>query len=177
MTKHQYSIVFRKEIEPGQAVEVVKGNLAKLFKADLEIIEKMFQRDSIVIKKGLTKEQAEKYREAVKKAGAVVYLLEESIEQNESNLDKVVGPKAIEATTSSSWTHLVEFKEFTPLDFDLKAYTLAPVGEQLVEEKVIESPKYEFKGIDFAAEGELLVEEAEVLPAEFDTQGLKLEDQ
>ena len=176
MTNQLYSIEFRKEIESGQELEVVKGNLAKLFKTELKTIEKMFLRDSVVIKKDLTKAHAEKYREVVKKAGAVVYLLEQSVGKNKTNPSESIGPKAIEATTSSSWTTIVEFEEFMPAHFDIQAYGLAPEGERLIEDKVVESPKYEFKDMNLAPEGQLLVEESEFQPAQFNTQGLKLKN-
>ena len=66
MNDKSYSIVFKKEIEAERQLEDVKANLAKLFKADSSTIDKMFLRESIVIKKGLSEEQAQKYRDVKK---------------------------------------------------------------------------------------------------------------
>ena len=175
MNDKSYSIVFKKEIEAKRQLEDVKANLAKLFKADSSTIDKMFLRESIVIKKGLSEEQAQKYRDAVKKAGAIVYILETRNSKQETE-NETIGPKPIEATTSISWGSLVDLEEFVPAEFDTTDYVLAEVGAQIVRETEVERPNYDFKNFGLAPVGEMLVEEAEFVPAEFDTQHLKIED-
>ncbi len=175
MNNKLYSIVFKKEIEPGRGVEDVKANLAKLFKTDAATIEKMFLRESIVIKKGLSEEHAQKYCDAVKKAGAVVYISEEG-NAKEPAKDDEVGPKAIEATTSSSWSHLVDFEDFVPVEFDTKDYVLAEAGAQIVDGNEVDSANYDFKGLALAPAGGMLVDESGFVTAHFDTQHLKIKD-
>ena len=175
MNDKSYSIVFKKEIDAERQLEDVKANLAKLFKADSSTIDKMFLRESIVIKKGLSEEQAQKYRDVVKKSGAIVHILEEKNPKQETE-DEKIGPNAIKATTSTSWKSLVDFEEFVPAEFDTTEYVLAEVGAQIVRETEVERPNYDFKNFGLAPVGETLVEEPEFVPAEFDTQHLKIKD-
>tara|TARA_B100000700_G_scaffold320775_1_gene418687 strand:- start:389 stop:916 length:528 start_codon:yes stop_codon:yes gene_type:complete len=175
MNDKSYSIIFKKEIDAERKLEEVKANLAKLFKAGSSTIDKMFLRESIVIKKGLSEEQAQKYRDAVKKAGAIVYILETRNSKQETE-NETIGPKPIEATTSTSWGSLVDLEEFVPAEFDTTDYVLAAVGAQIVPETEVERPNYDFKNFGLAPVGETLVEETEFVPAEFDTQHLKIKD-
>tara|TARA_Y100001970_G_scaffold282047_1_gene394079 strand:+ start:373 stop:900 length:528 start_codon:yes stop_codon:yes gene_type:complete len=175
MNNKSYSIVFKKEIEAERQLEDVKADLAKLFKADSSTIEKMFLRESIVIKKGLSEEQAQTYCDAVKKAGAIVHIIEVGNGKQETE-DEKIGPKAIEAKTSSSWRSLVDLEEFVPAEFDTTDYVLAEVGAQIVRETEVGSPDYDFKNLGLAPVGGPLVEQSEFVPAEFDTQHLKIKD-
>ena len=179
MTDKLYSIIFRREILPDLDTDLVKANLAKLFKTDQTTIEKMFERGNIVIKRGLSIEQAEKYKEAVKKAGALVHLQEEKPDSSQRNLDEQIsrsGPEAIEAEMIESWTNLVEFQDFVAAEFDVSAYSLAQQGGRLIEEEIIESPSYEFTGMALAPTGETLIDTPDFVPAQFKTDGLSLEE-
>ena len=175
MNEKSYSIIFKKEIDVERELEDVKANLAKLFKADSSTIDKMFLRESIVIKKGLSEEQAQKYRDAVKKAGAIVHILEKRNPKQETE-DEKIGPKAIEATTSTSWESLVDLEEFVPAEFDTTDYVLAEVGAQIVRETEVDRPDYDFQNLGLSPLGGTLVEEPEFVPAEFDTQHLKIKN-
>lgn len=73
-----YDIFFRGGIMPGESIETVKGNLAKLFKANPTQIDAMFSGKAIVIKKSLSKSAALQYQSAMEKAGAKVILREKA---------------------------------------------------------------------------------------------------
>jgi len=179
MTGKSYSIVFRKEILPDLDTDLVKANLANLFKTDKGTIEKMFERRNVVIKRGLSIEQAEKYKEAVKRAGALVYLEEETQDLSQGHSGNQIsrnGPEAIKAEMIESWTHLVEFQDFVAAEFDITAYSLAQYGERLTEEEIIDSPSYEFIGMVLAPTGETLIDIPDFAPAQFETDGLSLEE-
>ncbi|MEC9248836.1 MAG: hypothetical protein VX986_07435 [Pseudomonadota bacterium] len=178
MTGKSYSIIFRKEILPDLEADLVKVNLAKLFKTDQTTIGKMFERENIVIKRGLSIEHAEKYKEAVKKAGALVYLQEETPNLSQGNSDDPIsrnGPEAIEAEMIESWTNLVEFQDFVAAEFDISTYSLAEHGERLTEEEIVDGPSFEFTGMVLAPIGETLIDTADFVPAQFKTDGLSLE--
>jgi uncharacterized membrane protein YhaH (DUF805 family) len=72
MQATQYRIVFDGELMPGMAVETVKANLARLFKSDADTIDRLFQQDSVNIKRELSETQADKYLRALQAAGAKV---------------------------------------------------------------------------------------------------------
>ncbi len=75
MTEKRYDVVFRGRLTADAAEDEVKARLARLFKSTAAQIDRLFQGGRVVIKKNLTREQAETYREALRKSGAVVSLV------------------------------------------------------------------------------------------------------
>jgi len=71
MTDPQYQVVFRGRIVPDTSIEEVKANLAKLFKTDAARIERLFSGKAMVLKKGLSREDGERYCALLKQAGAL----------------------------------------------------------------------------------------------------------
>lgn len=71
MADQEYHVIFRGEHLPDWPVESVKGNLAKLFKADEARIETLFSGRPITIKRGLSREEGQRYRLLFERAGAV----------------------------------------------------------------------------------------------------------
>jgi len=71
MADQQYQVVFRGEIAPDTRIETVKANLAKLFKTDDASIERLFAGKTMVLKKGLSRENGERYRTLLEQAGAL----------------------------------------------------------------------------------------------------------
>jgi hypothetical protein len=71
MVDQQYQVVFRGEIAPDTRIEEVKANLAKLFKTDDARIERLFSGKAMVLKKGICREDGERYRALLEKAGAL----------------------------------------------------------------------------------------------------------
>jgi len=71
MADQRYQVVFRGEIARGTGIEAVKANLAKLFKTDDARIAHLFSGKAIVLKKGLSREDGERYRALIEKAGAL----------------------------------------------------------------------------------------------------------
>ena len=67
----QYNLVFQGEIVADAALEDVKNNIAKLFKADAEKTAQLFSGKPIVIKKNLDEQTSNKYLDILNKAGAI----------------------------------------------------------------------------------------------------------
>ncbi len=74
--KPGYEVVFRGKLVRGADPQVVRDNLCRLFKAPAEKIEALFQGGRHVLKRGLSHEQAHHYREVLKKAGAIVVVVD-----------------------------------------------------------------------------------------------------
>ena len=67
-----YEIAFSGQLLPGAKLEQVEANLTKLFQADAQRIALLFSGRRIVIKQNLDFAAAEKYRQAMERAGAQV---------------------------------------------------------------------------------------------------------
>ena len=69
--KDKHKIVFYGEIAEGQDLETVKKNLSVLFKTDMEKVEGLLSKPSVLIKKDIDFPTASRYQEILKKAGAI----------------------------------------------------------------------------------------------------------
>lgn len=69
-----FEIVFEGKLEPGFAEPQVRANLAALFKASADQVDKMFSGRPVVLRNRLDAETARKYEAALRKNGAVVEL-------------------------------------------------------------------------------------------------------
>ncbi|WP_317930626.1 hypothetical protein [Halioxenophilus sp. WMMB6] len=72
MSEQVYEIVFRGDIVIGQPIDQVKLRVGQMFKLGPAQVDKLFSGKSVVLKRGLSQEQAAKFRAAFQKAGAVV---------------------------------------------------------------------------------------------------------
>lgn len=72
----RYDIYFAAQLEDGFELTTVRENLGKLFKADAATLDKLFSGKPQLIKKGVDKEAAIKYKAALKKAGAIARIRE-----------------------------------------------------------------------------------------------------
>lgn len=70
----QFELVFYGELVPGVQVTQAKQNVAELFKASIEQVERMFSGQRVVIRNKLDAETAQKYLLAMQKRGAVCKL-------------------------------------------------------------------------------------------------------
>ena len=139
-----YDIFFRGGVMPGESTDIVKGNLAKLFKANSTQIDAMFSGKAIVIKKNLSKSAALQYQAAMEKAGAKVILRE-----------KVGSPKSpTPSPTTSAQTPTETIVASTPVTSTSgnESWDLAPAGSDVLSES----------------------ERTPFVPADIDTSAIKL---
>lgn len=72
MSEEKFDLMFSGELVPGYELAQVKKNIQLLFRIDAAKTEILFSGRAIALKKGLDAETANKYRVAIKKAGARV---------------------------------------------------------------------------------------------------------
>lgn len=70
MGRYQYRIVFDGKLVQGMPLETVKANLARLFKSDAAKVERLFDNGLVHIKRDLGEDEAERYLQALRRAGA-----------------------------------------------------------------------------------------------------------
>lgn len=76
MSDERYDIIFRGESAKNVPIEQAKQNLAQLFNIDAAKVEALFTGKPVALKKGVSFDVAGKYRVAIKKAGAIVELVQ-----------------------------------------------------------------------------------------------------
>ncbi|WP_150302598.1 hypothetical protein [Pseudomonas saliphila] len=153
-----FEIVFQGQVKAGVAPEQARLRLGQLFQAGDQQLDILFSGRRIVIKQGLDQASAEKYRQAIERAGALC-LVEPMREEPTAD-----APPASPAPAEPSGSKKLvprdeymaafsdveapdfgiaplgadmqdEYRNFTPLPLDLSALSLAPPGADLDELK------------------------------------------
>ena len=76
-SESKYNLIFKGELVKSVDLETAKKNISQLFKVNGPKLDALFSGKSVTLKKGLDFETANKYRVAIKKAGARVDLVEQ----------------------------------------------------------------------------------------------------
>jgi hypothetical protein len=91
MSDEKFDLIFRGEIVAGFNLDQVKQNMQALFRLDATKIDGLFAGKPVPLKKGLDSETANKYRVAMKKAGAQVALVISRVEASAGQVNSVPG--------------------------------------------------------------------------------------
>src|SRR5690554_2661970 len=160
-----FEVVFRGQVRPGVDIEQARSRIGQLFQVGERQLEVLFSGRRIVIKQGLDEAGAQKYREAIERAGAlceIVPMADEPVSAPASEPASAPAPTpapepARPAATAAAAIqprdeYMAAFRdvqapdlpiaplgadmqdsysEFTPLDIDLSAFSLAPVGSDM----------------------------------------------
>lgn len=140
----RYEIAFAGQIQPGAELGQVKANLARLFQADAQRIALLFSGRRMVIKNNLDAAAAEKYRQTLERAGALIEVLDMDlpIEEVELAPPPVAGDAPVPAPSAQAETGAVGRLKVAPRDEYMAAFAgvdapdfgLAPVGADLQDE-------------------------------------------
>lgn len=71
MTDTLYKITMDGSLAPGVTLEFAQENFARLFKADVSAVKRLFSGSSTVIKRDITEQEADKYVQALFNAGVI----------------------------------------------------------------------------------------------------------
>jgi hypothetical protein len=95
MSNQEFDIIFRGDIVFGHQLSDVKMRLQQLFKADAAKVDALFSGRPIPLKRGLDQASAEKYKEALIRAGAQVDIVK-------AGVTKTVSAPVIKSTATPS---------------------------------------------------------------------------
>jgi len=129
-----YDIFFRGGIVPGESIDTVKGNLAKLFKANASQIDAMFSGRAIVIKKSLSKDAALQYQAAMEKAGAKVILREVTNTSNKTAPDPATSTPVSTPKPTPPQPEVRPIETAPAPSADDGSWDLAPAGSDVLTE-------------------------------------------
>jgi hypothetical protein len=139
MIEQTYDIIFRGDIVLGQQLKEVKLRLQQLFKTDAAKIDGLFSGKPVPLKRNLDLISAQKYRDALIKAGAQVELIL-SPDANLTSAPTIKTTEVIKVAVPPPSLHI-------PAPPALKEemagnWSLAPVGAQLlpIEERSVVVP-------------------------------------
>ena len=188
MTEQQFHVIFRGTLVKGASQDQVKNNLAKLFKAEPAKLDHLFAGKPVIIKKGLDRAGADKYEAVLRRAGAIVEIVDPSQLAAQTNTQKeaitptkpappAAAPQAPDGLTMAEvGVTIVEHVPPPPADFDTTHLNLAEVGVDLVEAEKVAAPDYDLSGLTLDPVGVDLDDKKPATAPEIDTSGLSLSD-
>lgn len=165
-----YNIVFKGELVRSVDLATAKKNLGQLFKMDGTKLDALFSGKSVVLKRNLNFETANKYRVAIKKAGARVDLVAAESEkppeklQEKSSLGKAqFGERLPEPDVKENSVADSQVTDDTPASADVSGeMSLAPAGSDVLlpsERQAIPEANVDISQLSLKdAEGDLLDE-------------------
>lgn len=134
-------VIFSGELLPGQSADLVRQRIGQLFRVDGERLDQLFSGRRMVIKQGLDAEAAEKYRQAIERAGARC-LIEALEPQTDAPAPaaaaKPAGSAAVAAAASGERLQVTPRDEYMAAfaHVDAPALDVAPAGADMQDEYV-----------------------------------------
>lgn len=184
MANTLYNIVFQGKIQAGFELPQVKEQLGRLFGVSEDKLSMMFSGKAIVIKKSADRATAEKYLNAMNKAGAIVQVvsLEGEVvdftepEQPTETVENTVQVKHLDSSTSLTLgavgEQLIPSQEFVEGQFNTEGMTMAPVGSDVTDQEPPPAPyQADLSNLSMAEAGERILDQ-NAPPAE--TRGTKI---
>ena len=197
-----FNVVFKGELVKGATPEQVKNNIAKLFSADPAKLAHLFSGKAVIIKKGLDLAGADKYESVLRRAGAIIELVEVAGEVPSEVSSKIPGTAGTQATappkpqaegpaaTQKKTDGKSKASERTPMEQTIVAaapaaaaappqapadLTVAEVGATLIEHVAPPPANFDTTHLNLAELGVDLVEAEKVAAAQYDLSGLTLD--
>lgn len=143
-----YSVIFRGDIVLGKNLVDVKQKLAQLFKVDDARIERLFTGKPVPLKANTSLTQAKKYQAILNQVGIVTSVIDNSIADITSTINKVSEKPFSKKTTTASFTLIsnddksaASAETSTPYNKSSTTvasttdFSLAPVGSDLLDDK------------------------------------------
>lgn len=157
MDTRVYDIVFSGGLVAGRDPAQVRSEFARLFKVDPAAVERLFHGRPVILKKGLDRQTADKYRAALERVGAVCELRLQAVAETvpagkaEDRPAMTIAPAGVILTVS---------REVPRPEFDLGRMSLAPAGADLIEgmDSVVAAPLFDLSTLTMAPPGIELVE-------------------
>ncbi len=177
----KFDVVFSGQIANGFIIDDVKQKLSQLFKIDSTKVDKLFQAESVVLKKSLSESAALQYQKVLLQNGMVVSLKSQSkpkvaVKSDNSGFDDLgtysstLSPTDAKTSVKTNAEYnkadnVVESSESSPDTEDLDEWQIAKVGARLSEQTKKVSPNIPDSDLTLAPQdGDLLRAEEKAKP-------------
>ncbi|MGD8743723.1 MAG: hypothetical protein PVH46_09890 [Granulosicoccaceae bacterium] len=184
MTTEHYHVVFSGKILEYADLNMVKQNVARVFKQPVEKIEPLFSGKPVTLKKNIDAVTAEKYRLAMQRAGALCDIIPASATP-EARSPASNAAAATEAGTAAEppgmsladvGVTLVEPQPVPEVDIDTADMDMDEVGVTLVEPQPVPEVDIDTADMDMDEVGVTLVEPQPVPEVDIDTADMDMDE-
>ncbi len=152
----RYDVCFSGQLQQGQELQAVRQKIQKLFNASPETLEKLFSGKTQILKRGCDEQTAQKYRQAMERAGALAII------------------RASEAVTTPADTPV---SSGTQSQTGNSGLDLAPAGSEVLrpeERPAVATSEIDVSDIELTAAGTDLSEPVEATETGPDTSHLSM---
>jgi hypothetical protein len=162
----EYDIVYSGALVAGRDPAQAKSELARLFKTDATGVERLFSGQTVIIKKAVDRQTAEKYRTVMLKAGAVC----EIRTRTEAPKDAAAAPAGNSTgrmTIAPAGETLSTPRTIPSPAYDIAHMSVAAAGADILDDggTVVAAPLYDLSALSMAPAGIDLIEQRRVAPA------------
>ncbi len=136
MSEPRYDVFFRGDIVPGQRLHEVRERLRQLFKLDDARLNALFSGRPMAIRRDLGASDAERYRVALREAGALVELRPLDVPDAPSVVDNPANPGG-EWSLAPVGADVLQPEEripVAPVSVDISGLEVAPPGADVLRE-------------------------------------------
>jgi hypothetical protein len=136
MSEPRYDVFFRGDIVPGQSLNEVRDRLRQLFQIDEARLNALFSGRPMAIRRHLSAGDAERYRVALREAGALVELRPLDIPVEPVSSDQPPSPDG-DWSLAPVGTEVLRPEEripVVPVDVDISGLEVAPPGVEVLRE-------------------------------------------
>lgn len=136
MSEPRYDVFFRGDIVPGQRLHEVRERLRQLFKLDDARLNALFSGRPMAIRRDLGASDAERYRVALREAGALVELRPLDVPDAPSVVDNPANPGG-EWSLAPVGADVLQPEEripVAPVSVDISGLEVAPPGTDVLRE-------------------------------------------
>ena len=167
MSEELFDVVFFGILQAGKDREIVKKNMAALFKTDTSKLAPYFSGGRKVIKGNINAEMAEKYRTSLENVGLVIKIEPSEKEQSKTAAESSAQPHTAKAdidgiTIASVGADVIEHPVEVPAQkiADISEITLAETGADVIEHpvEVVAQKIYDISSITMAETGSDILE-------------------
>ncbi len=157
---NRFDVVFRGDIAPGETLPVVRQRLGELFRLDETRLAQLFSGRPVVVKRGLTAEEGERYRQTLERAGALVTLRAASPESaSQESPAASVAPATGRsepdvAPVGADVLRPEERRSVEAPEFDLDHLSVAEAGSDVLrpeERRTVQAPELDLSHLSVAS--------------------------
>ncbi len=178
MSDELFEVAFFGEIREGENPEDVRVRVGKIFNADEAKIAQLFSGDRIIIKRNTDQQTADKYKQAINKAGAECEIKSLTSAEPASTVAPPPTPSQPVDYGDVAPPPQTDPLGITGDQIEDLSVSIAPVGSNLQNNiKQVETPQIDISGIDVAPVGsDIGIGKKQPDPPPPDTTGLSMVD-
>ena len=178
MADKLFQVIINGQLAQGANLDQTKQNIAKLFKATLDVVEPMFAGKRISVKKNLDQVTAKKYQQAIIKAGlkAGVAPMPNTAPAEQSTTPNPATTGIATATIAAAGSTMDDRAAPPAANIDTSAYGMNEVGITLDDSPLADEPEIDISAFSMDEVGTIIDETPPAKAVKIDTSTISMQE-